>query len=118
MTAPVRLQLRRTKGFNLQRLSRETNGLEAVVVTRASKWGNPFLVHPNQKPGRKWGIDYYSVPTVEDSVDCFREMMTAKGGRTDGMRNDLCELRSKNLACNCPPGQPCHADVLLELANK
>lgn len=26
-------------------------------------------------------------------------------------------LRGKNLACWCPLGQPCHADVLLELAN-
>ena len=28
------------------------------------------------------------------------------------------ELRGKNLACFCPLDQPCHADVLLELANK
>lgn len=27
------------------------------------------------------------------------------------------ELRGKNLACWCPLDQPCHADVLLELAN-
>jgi hypothetical protein len=27
------------------------------------------------------------------------------------------ELRGKNLACFCKPGDPCHADVLLELAN-
>ena len=45
MTQPVRLQLSRRKGFNLQALSRETNGLEAVVVTRASKkWGNPYYI--------------------------------------------------------------------------
>lgn len=28
------------------------------------------------------------------------------------------ELRGKNLACFCPLDQPCHADVLLEIANK
>ena len=28
------------------------------------------------------------------------------------------ELRGKNLACWCPLDQPCHADVLLEIANK
>lgn len=28
------------------------------------------------------------------------------------------ELAGKNLACFCAPGEPCHADVLLELANK
>lgn len=27
------------------------------------------------------------------------------------------ELRGKNLACWCPLDQPCHGDVLLELAN-
>jgi hypothetical protein len=27
-------------------------------------------------------------------------------------------LRGKNLACWCGPDQPCHADILLELANK
>jgi hypothetical protein len=32
--------------------------------------------------------------------------------------NRLPELRGKNLACWCKPGSPCHADVLLDLANK
>lgn len=27
-------------------------------------------------------------------------------------------LRGKNLACWCKPGETCHADVLLEIANK
>jgi hypothetical protein len=27
------------------------------------------------------------------------------------------ELRGHNLACWCRPGTPCHADVLIELAN-
>lgn len=27
-------------------------------------------------------------------------------------------LRGKNLACFCKPGTPCHADVLLEMANR
>lgn len=27
------------------------------------------------------------------------------------------ELRGRNLACWCPEGEPCHADVLLEIAN-
>ena len=29
----------------------------------------------------------------------------------------LAELRGKDLACYCPLDEPCHADVLLELAN-
>lgn len=31
---------------------------------------------------------------------------------------DLAELRGKNLACWCPLDRPCHADILLELANQ
>ena len=27
-------------------------------------------------------------------------------------------LRGKNLACWCPLDQPCHADVLLDIANE
>jgi hypothetical protein len=34
------------------------------------------------------------------------------------LRNQIHELRGKNLACWCPLNQPCHADVLLELANR
>lgn len=30
---------------------------------------------------------------------------------------DIGELAGHDLACWCKPGQPCHADVLLELAN-
>lgn len=49
MTAPIRLQLSRRKGFNLQAASRAANGLDAVNVARPSKWGNP--------PARRtWGI--------------------------------------------------------------
>jgi len=28
------------------------------------------------------------------------------------------ELRGKDLACWCPLDQPCHADILLEVANR
>lgn len=33
-------------------------------------------------------------------------------------RLDVEELRGKDLACWCPLDQPCHAEVLLELANQ
>ena len=40
MIRPVRLQLSRRKGFNLQTLSRKFNGLDAVKVSRPGRWGN------------------------------------------------------------------------------
>jgi hypothetical protein len=35
-----------------------------------------------------------------------------------GYPADLSSLRGKNLACWCRAGTPCHADVLLEVANE
>lgn len=44
--------------------------------------------------------------------------MTVKApGRRPTLGEIKRELRGKDLACWCPLGQPCHADVLLELAN-
>ena len=40
MTKPVRIQSKRTKGFNLQDAS--PNGLPVVYVGRPTKWGNPY----------------------------------------------------------------------------
>lgn len=129
MTTPVRLRLSRRKGFDLQALSRATNGLEAVKVTRPSIFGNPFSVLPKHKPGKMFlGArailagdlafgGYVAVPTAEDAVECFREMMTMPGDRPDVVRGRLATLRGKNLACFCALDAPCHADVLLELAN-
>lgn len=42
MSEPIRLQLSRRKGFDLQAASRAANGLEAVRVARPSVFGNPF----------------------------------------------------------------------------
>ena len=52
MTRPVRLQLSRRKGFDLQAWSREVNGLPAVSVARPTKWGNPFPVCKDRTPER------------------------------------------------------------------
>jgi len=73
---------------------------DAVYVGRPSKWGNPFKV----------------------SKDCSQEEAVAQyADWLDGMifneRLDLDELIGKDLVCWCAP-LPCHADVLLELANK
>ena len=93
---PVRVQRKRTKGFRLQDAS--PNGLPVVYVGRPTKWGNAFLV----------GV--LCPPRL--AVINFRNMLN---------RHDHAEiratLRGKNLCCWCRLDQPCHADVLLELAN-
>jgi hypothetical protein len=85
-----------------------------VSVTRPGKWGNPFIVSPTARPGAGSGVFNVCVPTAEDAVECFREMMAKSPERRADVR---AELRGKDLACFCPIGTPCHADVLLEIAN-
>ena len=71
------------------------------MVTRPTKWGNP---HPLSL-GR------------EEAVRRYREDLLA--GRLAITVEDVeRELRGRDLACYCPLDEPCHADVLLELANR
>lgn len=71
MSAPVRIQRKRTKGWKMPE--------GAIYVGRGTLFGNPFTI---DSPAR------------------------------------IALLRGKNLACFCPLDQACHADVLLELANR
>jgi len=87
---PVRIQRKRTRGWRLPE--------NTIVVTRPTKWGNPF------KPDNEL--------TPMDAVRCYR-IWIEHGNH--GL--NISELRGKNLACFCKVGEPCHADVLLELAN-
>ena len=107
---PVRLQLSRRKGFNLQEHSRSVNGLDAVNVARPSKWGNPYKAGMSSPDVR--GRNRVMV-TNDCLVKAFRgyalRSLEVRPARFD-------ELRGKNLACWCK-GSPCHADVLLEIAN-
>lgn len=128
MTTPVRLQLSRKKGFNLQALSLATNGLPAVNCARPSKWGNPFYVINEE--GAPWITDGRDsrMPVCNGDAakligepDIFwnnvQQGLVAIFRREclDGLPN-MSILRGKNLACFCKSG-PCHCDVLLELAN-
>lgn len=113
MTHPVRLQLSRKRGFNLQELSRATNGLEAVKVDRTTKWGNPFV------PGKPGGVYSAKVKDRRHAYLLYKSIARDNEALVAAAR---IELRGKNLACWCPHDNPyedcCHAAVLLEIANK
>lgn len=118
-----RIQLRRTKGW------RKPEG--AVVVARPSKWGNPYrfaqyprVVHPL---GAEEPVRVSDAARRRFAVVDFRAALLAcvedPWGRSHPLpirviAESLPELRGRDLACWCPLDQPCHADVLLELANK
>lgn len=109
LSSPTRLQLSRRKGFDLQALSQATNGLPAVNVARPSRWGNDFKVGGNHS---YYGGPGFEKSSAEQCVALFRRMILSQP------RAQLHLLRGKNLACWCQLDAPCHADVLLELANR
>lgn len=92
---PERIQLRRTRGWRIP--------ADTVVVSRPSAWGNPFKVSAAR-----------NAQAAKDDFELF--MKNSPIGRWTCKRAKA-ELRGKNLACWCPPGAPCHGDVLLEIAN-
>ena len=89
---PRRHQRSRRKGAHLP------DGV--VVVTRPTRWGNP---HPISL-GRP------------EAVRRYREDLLA--GKLEVTVEDVRrELKGRDLACYCPLDGPCHADVLIEVAN-
>lgn len=113
---PERIQLSRGKGWRMPP--------NTVKVDRATRWGNPFLTASAVESG-------YATPETAQAfvVNCFRDWLGPsqsgrdwwQGPESDARRRTILEtlpsLRGKNLACWCKSGAPCHADVLLELAN-
>lgn len=85
----------------------------AVYVGRPTKWGNPYrvgsmLVLTGKKAGQR--ID------ADGVVEFFRHtvMHDSNAAAREAIRR---ELVGRDLACWCPLDGPCHADILLEIAN-
>jgi hypothetical protein len=136
--APMRVQRKRTKGWRMPP--------NTVNVTRPGKWGNPFnfsasgncwnaiaLGCRGDAKGRREAAvkafeQWVSDPRGRVKEWDFGVVMECKGKtlqlgpRATAGIAPSCEeireaLRGKNLACFCPLDQPCHADVLLRIAN-
>lgn len=106
-TRPRRIQRRRVKGWRMPE--------GAVYVGRGTRWGNPFRVGKTQ-------MHDIRDATAQECVDLYREWVTARpvvlGLSPQGMVAEIREhLRGRDLACWCPLDAPCHADVLLDIAN-
>lgn len=96
MTKPVRVQRQRRKGWKMSP--------NTVYVGRPTRYGNPY--------------------TGPDAAAAFKEHLKGQTSLYMGpvdlvsFAEIRAELRGKNLACWCALDEPCHADVLLEIANK
>jgi hypothetical protein len=119
-TTPPRIQRSRAKGWRMPE--------GAVYVGRPGKWGNPFTCAAVVN----WHLgDYYDDRLAiwrEEARDIYRAWATGaqppkywmdapEPYQVAPFALDLRELRGKPLVCWCRLDQPCHADVLLELAN-
>ena len=96
-----RIQRKRTKGWRMP--------AGAVYVGRPTKWGNPFV-----KMLAPWPRD-----TPAMLVTWFAWQITLwRVHEPAAFEKWIAPLRGKDLACWCPPGTPCHADVLSRLARQ
>lgn len=113
---PKRIQLSRAKGWRLP--------AAAVKVDRSTRFGNPYRVGEpiDMKQALRWG--WHISPAGQREPACascaaeavarFRHALLWDGAIHDGLRE---ELGGCDLACWCDLDQPCHADVLIEIAN-
>lgn len=129
-TTPERIQRKRTKGW------RAPAG--AKYVGRGTRWGNPCTqVRYPALDGSEWeqegrlgktSGERHAFVHPDNTVtwhlvkDATREQAVAMYRRWLDQRPSLVkearfELRGRDLMCWCPLDEPCHADVLLELAN-
>ena len=118
MTAPRRIQRQRVKGWRMPP--------GTVYVGRPTKRGNPWqakfegklngwtVVGPNflQYPRRR----YCSSEAVAKRFAAWKFRRWAMSPFA-AIQLNIEALRARDLACWCGLDEPCHADVLLELAN-
>lgn len=135
---PVRLQLSRKAGFRL--------GPNARSVARPGLFGNPWIVGAlGRLLAEAWQqpfeariiLDFDRTLTAAAAADAFRAWLAGErpllptepstailmaveeilARRRRSVLDMLPRLAGCDLACWCRTGAPCHADVLLELAN-
>ena len=98
----------------------------AVYVGRPGKWGNPYAIdrlsaheYVGLDPDGTESIDGWGGRNfaAEWAVRMYRADLVASVLGAEVYDRIRHELAGKDLACWCPLDQPCHADVLLEIAN-
>jgi hypothetical protein len=117
MTKPIRIQLSRKKGWRMPP--------NTISVARPTMFGNPWcigLIACNCRTPGECRCNSFRCATAAEAVEAFREWWAERLTRlypyAQRAQYQLDLLKGRNLACWCKIGEPCHADVLLELANR
>lgn len=121
MSAPVRVQLSRAKGWRMPE--------NTVKVDRSTRWGNPWSVaeisaaiedargaRPSRAEAQGAAVASFAA-WLSGGLVCPGGY-PATAARRDEILSNIEALRGKNLACWCALNAPCHADVLRALANR
>lgn len=103
MIKPMRIQRRRSKGWKMPK--------NTVYVGRPTLFGNPFKTAETFRQMHEVTSPIYGGHTILTVGDDHKVYRCASE------QTIIKELAGKNLACWCPLDQPCHADILLEIAN-
>jgi len=126
MSEPRRIQMARQHPWRAE-------NPDAVIVARPSKWGNPYDwrdIEPGvaTRDPDTGEVSVYVTMGPETARELVVLMFTQRLAGTYGGQDatwtypSIGEIRAalagKDLACWCPLDQPCHADVLLEMANE
>lgn len=114
---PKRIQRKRTKGWKMPP--------GAVYVGRPTKWGNNYRIGSDlqQATGSVRelacldGEPHETIVTPEIAVRLYEAWLYARWGMLTEYKVAE-ELHGKDLVCWCSLDAPCHADVLLRLANE
>lgn len=129
-----RIQRKRTKGWRMP--------VGTVYVGRPSMWGNPFSVEVSLYKDH-WSVCFegksisaefatkfdaqveavrlfekwfsIEIAAVGTELHDFRNKYGWKGFQLACASRNL--LRNKDIACWCALDEPCHADIILEVAN-
>ena len=111
---PIRIQRQRIKGWRMP--------ANTVSVGRPSRWGNPFRVGGMFHLSMIGPDPFFQIRSPAQAVDLYHKMIE-RPDRAEFRAAVKAELRGRNLACWCALDDaagnrvPCHADVLLEIAN-
>lgn len=137
MDSPIRIQRKRTKGWTMP--------ANTIYVGRPSIFANPFkhlgprsnmvYADASNRRGRilsKWVLHCFGEGN-EILVKCYEDWMNGIVIQEDVSLENIAStdymieppsiayvksmLKGKNLACWCSLDKPCHADILLKIAN-